>query len=262
MSEKMRIVIVDDEPLARRGLVIRLNERDDIHIVAECENGRQALDAIFAHDPDIVLLDIQMPGIDGLEVVKALQGDHMPLIVFVTAYDHYAVEAFEVQALDYILKPVDPVRFNATLDRCKKRLHALETIDQKETLLQLALSNKHRSDKPSRSHQCEAGLLKIKDGKNFYRIKWESIHWIDSAGDYVCIHTPTENLIIHSNLKKLEQLLPAHLFVRVHRSTLINTAHIENIKPLTNGRYVLKLHCGSSIHSGRTFKDTVRQLIA
>ncbi len=264
MTRVLDIVVVDDEPLARKGLRLYLDDRDDFNLVAECESGTQALNAITKHDPDVVLLDIQMPGKDGIDVVKALQGDHMPLIVFVTAYNHYAIEAFEVKALDYILKPVDPLRLNETLDRCKQLVVQQRRHNKKGRLLALCESDSNvfneEEMRVGSSSSAEEQILNIRDGKNLFRFKYENIFWIESAGDYICVHTERENAIIKSTLKNLETQLSNSNFLRIHRSTIINTRQVYTVCSLANGEFQIELQNGKKLRSGRTYKNDVREL--
>ncbi|VAW47762.1 Two-component transcriptional response regulator, LuxR family, partial [hydrothermal vent metagenome] len=232
MSDSIKTIIVDDEILARRGLALRLAAHKDIEIIAECKNGREALDKINELSPDLVFLDIQMPGVNGFEVVEKMQGDDMPMVVFVTAFDKYAVEAFEVHAVDYVLKPIEDSRLEMALARVRTQINQSDASNQKQRLIDLITNITGK--KPSQIDQMlnDGEYLKsaypeklaIKDQGNTILVPVADITWIEAAGDYMCIHSqnPKEVNVLRSTMNELESKLNPTTFQRVHRSTIVN----------------------------------------
>ncbi len=266
MSTKIRTVIVDDEALSRRGLEIRLLATQDFEIVSQCSNGREALTAITSHQPDLVFLDIQMPGMSGFEVLTHLPQESIPLVVFVTAYDQYAVRAFEARAVDYLLKPVDEARFAAALDRVRERLGARVAVDQRDQLFNLIaeisgsgelvmdelLARGRKALEPR-----HAEILPIRQGREIVRVPIGGIEWIDAAGDYMCIHAAGNTHILRGTMKDLEQYLDPKLFQRVHRSTIVNLKRVKSLRAHMNGEYFLTLDGGHELKLSRTYRDKV-----
>jgi two-component system LytT family response regulator len=262
-----KTLIVDDEPLARRGLELRLAEEEDIRIVAQCANGEEAVRAVAEHAPDLMFLDIQMPGLDGFGTLRSIPASQMPLVVFVTAYDHYAIRAFEASAVDYLLKPIDESRLAQALYRvrqsqrerqaeshCAKLLSLLgEVSGQPGLTLEKVLEGEplklKRDDK-----------LAIKDGQRIVRVEPASIRWIDAAGDYMCIHTDAETHILRATMRELEQQLDPRRFQRVHRSTIVNLDRVREMRPHINGEYFLALDSGNEIKLSRSYKDKIALL--
>lgn len=256
----MRALIVDDEPLARRGLRLRLQsalqqcaELGAIDVIGEAANGREALALIQAERPDIVFLDIQMPGLDGFEMLAALPVAFWPQIIFTTAFDQYALEAFKVHAVAYLLKPVDTDELIRALQRAR-RLHVAaepeEQARQASALSQLMGGNKAVSFDDSKSDR-----LTIKDGSSILRIPLQDIRWIDAAGDYVIVHTHEVNHIARASLRDLMQRLPPERFVRIHRSTIVNIAVVQKLKPHQNGEYFVSVAGGKELKLSRGYRD-------
>lgn len=273
----MRTIIVDDETLARRGLELRLAEHDDIEIIAQCRNGREALEAIEELQPDLMFLDIQMPGVDGFEVVRRMQGDQNPLVVFVTAFDQYAINAFDVHAVDYVLKPVEESRLSMALDRVRTHLKNTDIDHQKKRLIDLICNITGES--PSRiDEMLENGVepeqpwpekLPIKDGQETALVPMTEISWIEAAGDYMCIHQQVKVAsgnedrvhVLRSTMKDLEKQLNPSLFQRVHRSTIVNVDRIEKVCSHINGEYFLILDTGSRIKMSRSYRDKIKHIL-
>lgn len=264
----LRAIIVDDESLARRGLALRLQQIPMVDVIAECANGQQALEAIAEHSPDLVFLDIQMPGIDGFEVIRQLQTDNLPMVIFVTAFDQYAVDAFKVHAVDYVLKPIDDDRLHEAIDRAVAHHSQEESERSKQRLMDLmmgmtgasAASIEEMVQGDSEPRQWPEKLV-VKDGSDIHLIKVADIHWVDAAGDYMCIHAGGETHIMRITMKQLEAMLnPAH-FLRIHRSTIINSDYINGAHTLGNGEYMLTLEGGAQLKVSRGFRDRVRQLL-
>jgi two-component system LytT family response regulator len=267
MTHVLKTIIVDDEALARRGLKLRLARRNDIEVTAEARNGREALLLIREHQPDLVFLDIQMPGMDGFDVLRALQPDEMPAIVFVTAFDSYAIQAFEAHALDYLLKPIEDERLADALDRVKTNLKQRQALKHRKSLLKLVgditgepvhsmeelnakgLENLKKKEVPK---------LAIKDGSHTTWIPQDKIEWIDAAGDYMCVHSGGDTHIMRMTMKNLENSLDSDYLQRVHRSTIVNIHQVKAMQAHINGEYFLTLTCGHTVKMSRTYKDKLK----
>jgi two-component system LytT family response regulator len=264
--QELTTIIVDDESLARRGLKLRLAELDGVEVLAECRNGREAIEAIRALEPDLVFLDIQMPGLDGFDVVRELQADHMPLIVFVTAFDQYAINAFDVHAVDYVLKPVEEARLEEAVTRARNRLAGSVEDDQKQRLLEVivALTGKSKSAIEEMLQADNPGYpdkLTIKDGPEVVLLQTRDIDWVDAAGDYMCIHAAGETHVMRSTMKDLETQLDPGTFRRIHRSTLVNLERVVKLSSHINGEYFLTLDCGANLKMSRTYRNNVAHLL-
>ena len=261
----LKTVIVDDESLARRGLRLRLQKHPEIDVVAECANGRAALAAIAEHQADLVFLDIQMPGMDGFEVVRRLQDDALPIVVFVTAFDHYALEAFEVHALDYVLKPVDEERLAVTVARVLERRSERRSEGEKQRLIELVVGlTGEQAGSIELLPQATGGVagrdrLVVRDGSTTHRIPYAAIEWIDAAGDYMCIHAGGATHITRATMKELESTLDPRRFTRIHRSTLVNIDRVHSISPLENGKYRLELDGGQKLTMSRSYREQLAQ---
>ncbi|AOS97150.1 Transcriptional regulatory protein YehT [Microbulbifer aggregans] len=260
----LRAVLVDDEPLALRLLQSMLEETPGIEVVATCRNGREALSAVARHTPDILFLDVQMPGMNGFEVVRRLQGDTIPLVIFATAYDHYALEAFEVHAVDYVLKPLEGDRLEVAIQRARERLlqrsagSGDDTGGEKARLMASLESVDGRAERPSNEGP---GKLAIKDRGRIIMLNQADVEWIDAAGDYMCVHAGGETHIMRSTMKELQQQLCGETFKRVHRSTLVNLEYIEQIKVLTKGEYLLTLASGAEVKVSRNYRQPIKDYL-
>jgi two-component system LytT family response regulator len=247
----IRTIIVDDEPLAREGLHRLLEEDPEIECVAVCPDGIAALEAVRTHKPDLILLDIQMPEMDGFAVLDRLTPEELPAVIFVTAFEQHAIRAFEVHALDYVLKPVDPERFRGALDRAKAELREQ---DRKEVIGRiLALLG---SVRPVRGGT-DRIMLKSAGKITFLRV--EEIDWVEAQGDYVCLHTQGKKHLLRERMNVLEEQLPAQTFTRIHRSTIVNTSRIREMQPLYHGDYVIILVDGTRVTLSRSYRDKVFQ---
>lgn len=269
-TDKQRVLktlIVDDESLARRGLVHRLKNIADINIVGEACNGREALKLIEELNPDLVFLDIQMPGVSGFEVVQQLDIETMPIILFLTAYDEYAVRAFEVNALDYILKPIDEDRLHQVLDKVRANLSQKRALKHKSLLLKLAsdISGETISSLDELENADVADLvpkepsrLAIKDGGHTTWVKQDDIQWIDAAGDYMCVQSHGVTYIMRKTMKELEKELDESILQRIHRSTIVNIRQVREMESHINGEYFLTLESGHRVKLSRTYKDKLK----
>ncbi|NYT42678.1 response regulator transcription factor [Sphingomonas sp. R-74633] len=264
----IRTILVDDEPLAIQGLELRLQEHDDVEIIDKCANGREAIRSIKTHKPDLVFLDIQMPGFDGFSVVQGLMEIEPPLFVFVTAYSDHAIRAFEAQAMDYLMKPVEPSRLADTIERVRQRLsekRGVEEIEKlKEVLAEVAPDAADEmaaaSDGEVASNRFEK-LINIKDRGQIFRVDVDTIERIDAAGDYMCIYTGDNTLILRETMKDLEKRLDPRRFQRVHRSTIVNLDLVKQVKPHTNGECFLVLDSGAQVKVSRSYRDVVARFV-
>jgi two-component system LytT family response regulator len=264
---KMRTIIVDDEPLARRGLQIRLEDNPGIDLLAECENGKEALQAIAELSPDLVFLDIQMPGMDGFDVVRELQGDDMPLVVFVTAFDEYAVEAFAINAIDYVLKPIDDDRLADAINRAQDHHQQKTLADHKRNLVNACMHLTGANEATVEEiAQGDSGAypdkLSIRDGDEVHLIPVDNIDWVDAAGDYMCVHVDGVTHIMRITMKQLEALLNPVQFLRVHRSTIVNAARITSAQSIANGEFLLTLGNDSRVKVSRSYREKIKDLVA
>ena len=269
---KLRTILVDDEPLALDLLRAHLNKHDTIDVVAECKNGLEAINRTLELQPDLIFLDIQMPGLNGLDVIKRLQSDIMPAVVFVTAYDQFALKAFDVHAVDYLLKPIDA----SSIERAVKRsISRLAEADQGETakpriisaidsIAQQSAGTSSTDEIPSTNDYASISQDKIvvKDGSVITLLDQSDIDWIDAAGDYMCIHANGETHIMRSTMKDLQEKLSGEIFQRVHRSTIVNLSRIQKIIPHTKGEYFLQLGADERIKVSRNYRSVIKDLIA
>ncbi len=263
----IRTILVDDEKLAIQGLELRLQPFDDIEIVATCHNGREAIRKIKTLKPDLVFLDIQMPVFDGFSVVQGVMDIDPPLFVFVTAYSEHAIKAFEAQAIDYLMKPVEPERLADTMDRVRSRLADKRTLDELDRLRTVinevapdAADNLSSMGDDLASTRFEK-LINIKDRGQIFRVDVESIERIDAAGDYMCIYTADNSLILRETMKDLEKRLDPRTFQRVHRSTIVNLDQVRQVKPHTNGECFLVLGSGAQVKVSRSYRDVVARFV-
>ncbi|MBO9378489.1 response regulator [Sphingomonas histidinilytica] len=263
----IRTILVDDEPLAIQGLRLRLAAHEDVEIIETCLNGREAIRAIKTHKPDLVFLDIQMPGFDGFSVIQGLMEVEPPLFVFCTAYEDHAIRAFQAQALDYLLKPVDEQRLADTLDRVRQRLAEKKGVEEvgrlKEVLAEVApdaADSYSESDDAPASNRFEK-MINIKDRGQIFRVDVDTIERIDAAGDYMCIYTGDNTLILRETMKDLEKRLDPRRFQRVHRSTIVNLDLVRQVKPHTNGECFLVLDSGAQVKVSRSYREVVARFV-
>ena len=263
----IKTILVDDEKLAIQGLQIRLEKFDDIEIVDTCRNGREAIRKIKTLKPDLVFLDIQMPGFDGFSVVQGIMEIEPPLFIFVTAYSEHAVRAFEAEAIDYLVKPVEEDRLADAIDRVRKRLSekrgGAELEKLKNVLSEVApdaMANIEESDEPASANRYEK-LINVKDRGQIFRVDVDTIERIDAAGDYMCIYTADNSLILRETMKDLEKRLDPRHFQRVHRSTIVNLSQVREVKPHTNGECFLVLGSGAQVKVSRSYRDVVARFV-
>ncbi len=263
----IRTILVDDEKLAIQGLELRLSTHPDVEIVDTCSNGREAIRSIKTNKPDLVFLDIQMPGFDGFSVVSGLMEVEPPLFVFVTAYQDHAIRAFEAQATDYLMKPVEDDRLAATLERVRQRLTERKGVEEAERLMEVltehapdAAGELSESDDAPAANRFEK-LINIKDRGQIFRVDVDTIERIDAAGDYMCIYTAENTLILRETMKDLERRLDPRRFQRIHRSTIVNLDLVKQVKPHTNGECFLVLDSGAQVKVSRSYRDVVARFV-
>ena len=266
----IRTILVDDETLAIQGLQLRLEPFEDIEIIDTCSNGREAIRSIKTHKPDLVFLDIQMPGFDGFSVIQGLMEVEPPLFVFVTAYVDHALRAFEADAVDYLMKPVEEARLADTLERVRQRLAEKRGVEEvaalKGVLAEVSPEAMETHDAASEGGGDHASnryerMINIKDRGQIFRVDVDSIEKIDAAGDYMCIYTGDNTLILRETMKDLEKRLDPRRFQRVHRSTIVNLDQVKQVKPHTNGECFLVLGSGSQVKVSRSYRDVVARFV-
>jgi two-component system LytT family response regulator len=271
MTDLIRAMVVDDEELARRGVELRLRAHPDIELVSQCASGREALEAIAHEQPDLVFMDVQMPGLNGFQVVKRLPQDSLPLVIFVTAYDRYALDAFATQALDYLLKPVDEARLAHALERVRHKLRQETLIARHEQMLKLlahvdGTTHLDRQDLIAQlrtlSEPRYANVLPIRTDTETVRLPVDHIDWIDAAGDYMCVHAQGQTYVLRETMKALESVLNPSSFQRVHRSTIVNVQRVRRLRPHINGEYFLTLDSGQELKLSRSYRESLEKLLA
>jgi two-component system LytT family response regulator len=245
-------LIVDDEPLAREGLRLLLSEDPEFPVIHEAMNGREAVDAIRSTRPDLVLLDVQMPEMDGFGVVREVGAEQMPMVVFVTAHVQYAIQAFESNAIDYLLKPVTAARFTKTLERVKLRLSVTPAVETSRRIFSMldAIASPRRYAK----------RLAVRSAGKTVFVDVEDIHWMEAAENYVQLHTAREGPLLHVAMNTLEKSLDPELFLRVHRSVIVNIRRIRELQPISHGEYAITLHNGVRLQSGRMYHAKLKAL--
>jgi two-component system LytT family response regulator len=262
----IRAILVDDEKLAIQGLELRLANHPDVEIVDTCMNGREAIRSIKTNKPDLVFLDIQMPGFDGFSVVSGLMEVEPPLFVFVTAYSDHAIRAFEAQATDYLMKPVEEARLADTLDRVRQRLAEKKGVEEAGRLMEALTEHapdaaEEMSDSEGPAANRFEKLINIKDRGQIFRVDVDTIERIDAAGDYMCIYTGDNTLILRETMKDLERRLDPRRFQRIHRSTIVNLDLVKQVKPHTNGECFLVLDSGAQVKVSRSYRDVVARFV-
>ncbi len=250
---KVRVLVADDEPLARERLKLLLAREDWVELVAECPNGSDAIASIEKLQPDLVFLDVQMPGANGFEVIEAIGPERMPIVVFVTAFDQYALRAFDVHALDYLLKPFDRERFDQALGRARQQLDRRSNGDLERRLLQLVEDLKPAAQRLER--------FVIKSGGRVFFVRAEEIDWIEAAGNYVKLHVGDDAHLFRETMNALEAQLDAQTFFRIHRCHIVNIERIKELQPWFNGEYVVFLKNGTRLTLSRGYREKLQERI-
>jgi two-component system, LytTR family, response regulator len=252
----IRALIVDDEPLARRGVRVCLRGATDVTITGECATGQEAVTQILRTKPDLAFLDVQMPGMNGFEVLTRIPREQCPLVIFLTAHDEYALRAFAVHALDYVLKPLDDDRFKEALDRARERLRqrsAQTVIDR----LQALLADGRSVDAGTSYRQRFA----IKTGHRTLLVPADDVTWFQASGDYVALHVGNKTHLLRETLDGLERQLDPHKFVRVHRSTIVSLDAIKELYTLSSRDFLVRLRDGTEVRASRRYKDRLQGFV-
>ena len=267
-SGVIRAVIVDDEPLARRGIRARLERAGGYAVVAECASGREAIAAIREHAPGVVFLDVQMPGVDGFGVIDEIGADQMPVVIFVTAFDDHALRAFESHAFDYLLKPIDDERFASTIDRVRRRVGEREESEVARRLAALmqeirpALETAEQGHARPTTTETAAGVpatrIVVRERDRVLLVDVADVDWVGADGDYVRIHAAGKSHLIRDTMAAMEQRLDPTTFVRIHRSTIVNTTRIREMRPYSSREYAVILNDGTRLRLSRRYRERVR----
>jgi two-component system LytT family response regulator len=276
---KIRALIVDDEPLARERLRSLLQDESDIELSGEFENGTKAVDAIRKDAPDLLFLDVQMPEMDGFGVLQAIGPDRVPAVIFVTAYDEYALRAFDANATDYLLKPFDQERFRRSLDRARSHLQmgrAGNVNDKLQSLMrylnidptQLSQLPQSPSGAPQtgsstqgNGHSAQSDRLVVKSGGRVYFLKADEIDWVEAAGNYVRLHVSKDSHLLRETMNGIETKLDTRRFMRIHRSTIVNLERIKELQPWFHGDYVVLLRDGTRLTLSRGYRDKLQTVL-
>lgn len=270
MTKQLTAILVDDEPLALEGLRLRLEKIPEIKVIAEASDGDQAIQLVQNLAPDVLFLDLHLPGLNGIEIVQALQSDMLPMIVFVSAYGEYALDAFELNAIDYVLKPANLGRLQKTVDkileRCapkdsnKEKFKLLKALEESSGLDIAELEDWLKSDQPLPSKFSQELIIKNSDFEKVF-LPTKDIRWIDAAGDYMCIHTAQETHIVRITMKKLESQLDPKIFTRIHKSTLVNINCIKSVRPLRNSESTLELGNDIKLKVSRNYSANIKKIV-
>ena len=250
---KIRTLIVDDEPLARERIRSLLEGEADIEVLGECTDGREAVTTIEAERPDLVFLDVQMPELDGFAVLEVLEVEEMPVVVFVTAFDQFALRAFDAHAVDYLLKPFDRERFQRALGRARTQVERHSEDDFGERLRALLGQLKPKAEYLER--------LAVRAGGRIVFIRTDEVDWIDAQGNYARLHLKERTYLLRETMSALEAKLDPARFVRIHRSTIVNAERIRELEPMFAGEYLVILRDGTKLPSSRTYRDKLHQAL-
>jgi two-component system, LytTR family, response regulator len=253
----VRTVIADDEPLARRKLRILLDSEAEVHVVAECQNGGQTVSAIRTCRPDLLLLDIQMPDLDGFQVLSEISREEMPVVIFTSAYDQYAIRAFEAHALDYLLKPFDQGRLHQAIERARFELR--QSRDRQITHRILDLLSQMKSDKQPVSGS--EGRLVIRTKGRIVFLNLEEIDWVEAAANYVRLNIGKESYLFRETISRTSERLNPNHFIRIHRSVIVNVRKIKELIPVNSGEYVVVLKSGKELSCSRGYRANVQHFI-
>lgn len=250
----IRTILIDDEPLAREKTRTLLADELDIEIIGECRDGREAVETIESEKPDLIFLDVQMPEMDGFEVLENLDAEHLPTVVFTTAFDQYALKAFDVHAVDYLLKPFNRARLKEAVERARQTVQRRQAGDVREQLM--ALLKEVGKDRPQYPER-----LVIKSSGRVIFLKSEEIDWVDAAGNYVRIHAGGESHMLRETMGRLEERLDPSRFIRIHRSTIVHVERIKELQQQFHGDYLVVLKSGQRLTLSRSYRDKIQDLL-
>jgi two-component system LytT family response regulator len=263
-SSKIRTLVVDDEPAARRGLRLLLERDDEIQVIGEAASGTEAVRKIAEEKPDLVFLDVQMPELNGFKVLEAVAARHSPAVIFVTAYDQHALRAFEVNAVDYLLKPFEDERFQAAVRRAKAQLQRqqTETLSTKLNQLLAYLQTVPAAGAgEARTETITRERILLKSGGDIYFLKADEIDWIEADGDYMKFYAGGRTHLLRETMGRLEEKLDAQQFIRIHRSTIVNISRVKKLSPSFAGEYAVILHDGTKLRLSRGYHGRLQELL-
>lgn len=251
---ELKVVVVDDEPLVREGLKLLLSRQPQVAFVSEARNGREAIGFIREQKPDLVLLDVQMPRTDGFAVVDAIGAERMPPVIFVTAHDQYAIRAFEIAAIDYLLKPVTEQRFAIAF---KRAIGRLQGVPHEETTRQVLAMLDAVANPPRKLER-----FAVRSGERTVFVPLDEVDWIEAFQNYVRLHAGDATHLLHVPMNTIEDVLDSSRFLRIHRSHIVNIQHIAQLWSIAHGQYVVELRSGQRLQSGRTYGERIRHALA
>ncbi|HEX8922531.1 MAG TPA: LytTR family DNA-binding domain-containing protein [Pyrinomonadaceae bacterium] len=258
-AKKIRTLIVDDEPLARRNIRVLLKEDPEIELIGECGSGAEALKVIQKHAPDLLFLDIQMPLMSGFEVLEKIDAEKIPAIIFVTAFDQYAIRAFEVHALDYLLKPFDDARFEKALKQAKKQIEQREINQLSQRLVRL-LEDRDAQPNKARTPTYLSRLM-VKSASRVFFLKVDEIDWIEAADYYVKLHVGVKSHLLRETMSDMEAKLDPEKFLRIHRSAIVNLDRVKEMHAHFNGEYLVILRDGTELKLSRSRREQLQQML-
>jgi two-component system, LytTR family, response regulator len=257
MTHDISVLLVDDEPFARESQKIFLAEHEGFRVIDECSNGLQAIQAINQHKPDLVFLDVQMPEVNGFEVLNEIETDNPPVVIFATAYEKYALQAFEANAIDYLLKPFDRARFGEAIQKAVRYINGNngQWMNQVRELL-----NTYNKLKTAEG-QFKQRIL-VKEKKKYFLVDLDEVYFFEASGDYVVIHREKVTHLINDSMNNLESKLDPEQFVRIHRSTIVNLRYIDNLQPYFNGEFHIAMKNGSKLKLSRNYRDKIKAILS
>ena len=261
-SETLSVMLADDEPLARGYLEDLLKAMPDIEVLGSFKNGSEVLKACRDNPPDVLILDIEMPVLTGFDVVKRLQADDMPSIIFATAYDNYAIDAFDLNAVDYLLKPFDRDRFGIAIERARTEFRSDPSLKGRLISASRQIQKLADDAMPADSERADPGRLAVRDGRETELVTINEIDWVDAAGDYMCLHVGGKTHIMRSTMKELLAKLPERDFVRIHRSTIVNIRRVTSVSSLSKGEFRLQLGSETSLKVSRNYRKSIASLLS
>lgn len=256
MKQEFSTLLVDDEPFARESLKIFLAEHEGLRVIGECSNGLQAIQAINQHKPDLVFLDVQMPEVNGFEVLNEIETDKPPVVIFATAYEKYALQAFEANAIDYLLKPFDKSRFTEAVQKAVRYING----NNGEWLSQIRELVRTYDKLKNAEGQFKHRIL-VKEKKKYFLVDLDDIYFFEASGDYVIIHKQKSTHLVNDSMNNLESKLDPEQFVRIHRSTIINLRYIDNLQPYFNGEFHITMKNGATVKLSRNYRDKIKTIL-
>jgi two-component system LytT family response regulator len=257
MIQEISTLLVDDEPFARDSLKIFLAEHEGFRVIGECSNGLRAIQFINQHKPDLIFLDVQMPEVNGFEVLNEIETDNPPVVIFATAYEKYALQAFDANAIDYLLKPFDRLRFTEAIQKAVRFING----NNGERLSQIAELLRTYNKLKNAAGQFKQRIL-VKEKKKYFLVELDEVYFFEASGDYVVIHKQKSTHLINDSMNNLETKLDPEQFVRIHRSTIINLRYIDNLQPYFNGEFHITVKNGARLKLSRNYRDKIKSILS